>query len=95
MTETVELDKKIVERLLEMHFTANELLASVPDHYSQGSLPELFLELGAELEARTRETDKIQEKNPVIDQIITELQQTDETAETLEEMEQELFGDTY
>jgi len=95
MTETtIELPRKTLKKILEMHSDATGLLEAIPEMQDQGRISEASQHIGAELEARVTEMNKAEKQVPAITELLEEIQQDHiESTETLSDLEEDVLGD--
>lgn len=92
MTQTVELSRENLKKILEMYIDASELLENIPEMQDQGRLSEVSQHIGAELEARVTIMNEAEKQDPVIKDIIQEIRNK-ETKPELKQLEEDVLGE--
>lgn len=92
MTETIEIPRQDLKKILKMFTDATELLERIPELQDQGRFSEASQHIGAELEARITEMNKIEKNTPVTGDILDEIQNQNYSENTsLKELEKEVL----
>jgi len=92
MTETVELSRQTVKKILRLYIDATDLLEEIPKLQDQGRLSEASQHIGAELEARVTEMNECEKDDPVLRELLEEISndQINENS-SLSELEKEVL----
>lgn len=92
MTETVELSRETVKKILRLYIDATDLLEEIPKLQDQGRLSEASQHIGAELEARVTEMNECEQNDPVLRELLEEISndQINENS-SLSELEKEVL----
>lgn len=93
MTETVELTRSNLKKLLKMHADATQLFEKIPRLQDEDRHSEVSQHIGAELEARVNQMSDIETEHPIIQDLLDEIanEQILGADEELEKLEKELL----
>lgn len=91
MTENIDVTSEELKTILNMFFDATDLLEKIPELQDQGRFSEASQHIGAELEARITEMNKLENNNDDIKQIIQELKNGQGKEASLAELEQKVL----
>jgi tRNA nucleotidyltransferase/poly(A) polymerase len=72
MSDKVEINKEVLEKLIEIILDGDDLLEKIPKMQDEGRHSEISQEIGAELEARIHRIDGLEQEEPIIGKIISE-----------------------
>jgi len=92
---TVEIQRSQLKEILKMFIDATELLEEIPKMQDQGRLSEVSQHIGAELEARVTEMNKVEQKEHVITELLEEISndQINADSSSLEDLEKDILGE--
>ena len=92
---TVEIQRSQLKEILKMFIDATELLEEIPKMQDQGRLSEVSQHIGAELEARVTEMNKVEQKEHAITELLEEISndQINADSSSLEDLEKDILGE--
>jgi len=92
---TVEIQRSQLKEILKMFIDATDLLEEIPKMQDQGRLSEVSQHIGAELEARVTEMNKVEQKEHIVTELLEEISNDEINAEnsSLEDLEKDVLGE--
>jgi len=95
MTETVELTRSNLKKLLKMYGDATQLLENIPKLQDEGRHSEVSQHIGAELEARINKMSEVETEHPIVQDVLDEIANDEITSadEELQKLEEELLDE--
>ena len=92
---TVEIQRSQLKEILKMFIDATELLEEIPKMQDEGRLSEVSQHIGAELEARITEMNRVEQKEHLITELLEEISndQINSESSSLEDLEKDILGE--
>lgn len=96
MSEQITIEKDTLKKLIKTHSDATGLLDEVVEMIDAGEEGKACQHIGAELEARIQQMQRLEEEQPIIRDLINEIydEQIRDEDDKMQEFEEEIFGET-
>lgn len=91
MTENIDMTSEELKTILNMFFDATDLLEKIPELQDQGRFSEASQHIGAELEARITQMNKLEKNNKDIRKAVNQLKNGQGEETSLAELEQKVL----